>query len=50
MPFADGIACGQVTVSHLAHPRVALMPDYMIVSGKTVDLCPIAGKLFYRSL
>ena len=44
MPFAAGIACGQVTVSLLAHPRVALMPDYMIVSGNTIDVCPISGR------
>ena len=50
MPFATGIACGQVTVSHLAHPRVALMPDYMIISGKTIDVCPIAGGFFSLAL
>ena len=43
MPFAAGIACGQVTVSHLAHPRVALNLDYMAVSGKTIDVYPLAG-------
>ena len=49
MPFAARIACGQVIVSHLAHPRVVLMPDYMIVAGKTIDVYPIAGR-FSRSL
>ena len=44
MPVAAEVACGQVTVSHLAHPRVALNLDYMIVSGKIIDLCPIAGR------
>ena len=46
MPFATGVACGQVTVSHLAHLRVALNLDYMIASGKTIDVCPIAGRFF----
>ena len=49
MPFAAEVACGQVTVSHLAHPRVALNLDYMFVSGKRIDACPIAGR-FFRSL
>ena len=44
MPFATVVACGQVTVSHLAHLRVALNLGYMIVSGKTIDVCPIAGR------
>ena len=44
MPFATEIACGQVTISYLAHLRVALNLGYMIVSGKTIDVCPIAGK------
>ena len=46
MPFGAEVACGQVTASHLAHPRVALDLDYMIVSGKTIDVCPIAGRFF----
>ena len=46
MLFAAGVACEQVTVSHLAHLRVALNLDYMIVSGKTIDVCPIAGRFF----
>ena len=46
MPFAAEVACGQVTVSHLAHHRVVLNLDYMIVSGKTIDVCPIAGRFF----
>ena len=50
MPFAAEVACGQVTVPHLAHPRVALDLDYMIVSGKTIDVCPIAGRVFLLAL
>ena len=44
MPFAAGVACGQVTESHLAHLRVALNLGYVTVSGKTIDVCPIAGR------
>ena len=46
MPFAVEVACGQVIVSHLAYLRVALNLGYMIVSGKTIDVCPIAGRFF----
>ena len=49
MPFAAEVACGQVIVSHLAHPRVALDLDYMIVSGKTIDVCPFAERFLSRS-
>ena len=45
-PFAAEVVCGQVTVSHLAHPRVVLMLDYIFASGKTIDVCPIAGRFF----
>ena len=51
MPFAARIACGQVTVSHLAHPRVALMPDYMMFSSKTIAVCMShCREVFYSAL
>ena len=43
-PFAAEVACGQVTVSYLAYPRVALMLDYTLASGKTIDVYPFAGR------
>ena len=44
MPFAAGVACEQITVSHLAYPKVALMLDYIISSGKTIHVCPFARR------
>ena len=49
-PVAIEVVCREVTVSHLAYPRVALMLDYIFASGKTIDICPIAGRFFLAIL